>query len=218
MTARVVPGVVLIAVGALFFLDALGVIDDPAGILRDWWPLTFVLIGASIAVEQRRLGAGPWLFFGLAALLLLITSDLADARVVWPVALIIAGGWLLLGSRLLPGRARIEGSAIDVTSVFGDRHVRGGAGPLERLSLTSVFGDLDVDLTDTPPGANMQADLAVLFGDVDLAVPPDWRVSLTPTSVFGDLKHIRAAEAPADDGPLLRLRGVTVFGDITVRQ
>lgn len=218
MTARVVPGAALVAIGVLFLLGALGVIREPGQVLGAWWPLVFVFIGASLAVEQRRVGVGPLLFLALGAALLVATTDLVDARLVWPVVLIAVGGWLLLGHRWRPGRIQVEESTVEVTSLFGDRHVRGGPGPLEHASLTSLFGDLDVDLTSTRAEDDMAVDVGVVFGDVELAVPAAWRVSLSPTSLFGDVKHLRAAENLPDDAPLLRVRGFTLFGDITVRQ
>src|SRR5690606_2986764 len=76
MTARIVPGVALIAVGVLFLLGALDVVDRPARLLGAWWPLVFVLVGALLALERRRVGVGALVFVALGAGLLIITNDL----------------------------------------------------------------------------------------------------------------------------------------------
>lgn len=220
MSGRLVMGITLMAVGVLFLLGALGVVDGPGAILRAWWPLVFVLLGAALAFEQRRVRYGPLLFVVLGLVLLAATTDVVplDARAVWPLALIVAGGWLLLRPRDGAGRVRVDGSTIEVTSVFGDRTVHGDAVPLERASLNSVFGDLDVNLSASQATDDMAVDIAVLFGDVDLAVPASWRIALSPTSVVGDVKHLPPPQAATADAPLVRVRGFTVFGDITVRQ
>ena len=66
--------------------------------LAAWRPVVFVAIGVGLAVEQRRLGAGPLLFVGIGALLLAGTTEVValEARIVWPLALVAAGVWLLV--------------------------------------------------------------------------------------------------------------------------
>lgn len=219
MIARWVAGLTLVAIGAVFLLGELGVVDEPGALVGAWWPLVVVAVGVGLLVEQRRLGAGPAIFLGAGLLLLTATTDVValDAAVVWPVVLIAIGAWLLLRPR--PGRRqRPSSSRGDVTAVFEDRTLRRPAGPFERAAVTSVFGDVDLDLRDAEPTEGMVVDLTVIFGDVDVTVPGDWRVVMAASGVFADVEH-RPPPQPADAGaPLLEVRGFSVFGDVTVRQ
>jgi hypothetical protein len=79
MSGRLTIGIALVAVGLLFLLGAVDVVDEPGAVLGSWWPLVFVLLGGA---------------------------------------------------------------------------------------LTSIFGDLDVNLADAKPGDDMTVDISVLFGDV----------------------------------------------------
>ena len=219
MIGRVVAGLALVAVGVVFLLGEVGVVDAPGALVGSWWPLVFVAIGVALAVEQRRLGTGPLVFLVLGVVLLAATTDVValDARIVWPVVLIAVGAWLLVR----PGSRRsqeVEDARISATAMFEDRAVRAAAVELEQVSLTSVFGDVDLDLRDAKPSEDMTVDVTVLFGDVDVTVPADWRVVLAASSVFADVEH-RPPPHPAEaDAPLLRVRGFSIFGDVTVRQ
>lgn len=221
MVGRLIAGIALVAVGVLFLLGEFQIIDRPGAILGAWWPLVFVAIGVGLAIEQRRLGAGPLIFAGIGLLLLTATTDVValDARIVWPVVLIAVGGWLLIR----PGGTgskdeELDESRISVTAVFEDRAVRSAAITLEGASLTSVFGDVDLDLRDAEAGEDMTIDVTVIFGDVDVTVPADWRVVVAASSLFADIEH-RPPQQPADpDAPLLRVRGFSVFGDVKIRQ
>ena len=218
MLARWVAGLALVAIGAVFLLGELGVVDEPGALVGAWWPLVFVAIGVGLLLEQRRLGAGPVVFLGLGALLLVITTDVVavGAAVVWPLVLIAVGAWLLLRPR---GGGRETPSARgDVTAVFEDRTVRHPAGPFERAAVTSIFGDVDLDLRDAGPTEGMVVDLTVIFGDVDVTAPADWRVVMGASGVFADVEHRPPPAAAAPEAPLLEVRGFSVFGDVNVRQ
>lgn len=221
MIGRLVPGLTMIALGVVFLLGALDVIEDPGAIVGAWWPIVFVAIGAALAVEQRRLGAGPLVFGGLGILLLAATTDVValDGRILWPLALVGAGVWLLLRPRVSGAKGpRVEDPRVGVTAIFGDRKVRSAAVPLEHAALTSIFGDVDFDLREAEAGEDMAVDVTVIFGDVDVTVPPDWRVEMGANALFGDIDHRPPPRPATAEAPLLRFRGFVLFGDVTVRQ
>lgn len=221
MAGRVMTGAALVVIGALFLLGEFDVVADPGAVLRAWWPLVFVAIAVSLAIEQRRIGAGPLLFAGLGLVLLGATTDLValDGRIVWPVLLIAVGAWLVLRpARVVSGRSDVEGPRIDVTAVFEDRTVRSAAIALQGGSLTSIFGDVDLDLRDAEPDGDATVDVTAIFGDVDLTVPADWRVLVSASTLFGDVDHRPPPHPAASESPLLRVRGFSLFGDVTVRQ
>jgi hypothetical protein len=100
---RLALGVLLIVAGALLLLDHLGIVDAQAFI--DYWPLLVIAFGISRLAEpdHRCFGAlvtltGVWL--------LLRTLDIVDWRLseVWPVALVVVGGCMVL--RALTGAPR----------------------------------------------------------------------------------------------------------------
>jgi predicted membrane protein len=218
MIGRLVAGLALLAIGTVFLLYEAGAIDEPGRVIGSWWPAVFVVIGVALAVEQRRFGTGPLFFVALGVVLLAATTDIVglEVRVVWPAVLIVIGAWLLLpGSR---GTRSIEDSRMAITAVFEDRKVRTAAITFEQATVTTIFGDVDLDLRDTLPGGDMTVDITVICGDVDVMVPKGWRVVMAASSVFADIDHLPAPQPVDADSPVLRVRGFSIFGDVKVRQ
>lgn len=222
MSGRLITGLVLIVVGTLFLLGEFGVVDRPGSVLAAWWPLILVGIGAGQAIQQRRLAIGPLVIMGVGLFLLVVTSDLVAvrARVIWPLGLVAVGVWLLVRPSLKRGKsAGAPDSRLGLTAVFEDRNVRSSARAFEQASLTSIFGDVELDLREAGAGGQeMVVDVSVIFGDVDVYVPKGWRVLLTAGSLFARVEHRPGEPLPPPEGPLLQVRGFTIFGDVTVRQ
>src|SRR5687767_7717245 len=90
-------GVVLLALGGLFLLDNLNIVESRS-VWRSFWPLLLIAWGASrlLAGDIRRFF--PWLAVGAGTLLLanrLFGFPLDLARVFWPVVLIALGAHIL---------------------------------------------------------------------------------------------------------------------------
>jgi predicted membrane protein len=221
MTGRLVTGLVLIALGVVFLLGSLDVIDQPGAVVASWWPLVLVALGVGLAIEQRRIGAGPLLFAAVGVVLLAATTDVValQARVVWPVVLIAVGAWLILQ----PVLRRTSGEGSDavrpaLTAVFGDRKLRSRARGFEAATITTLFGDVDLDLREVEPAAPMTVDITGIFGDIDVLAPAGWRVELTTGGLFSDIEHHPPPQTPPTDAPHLRVRGFSLFGDVRVAQ
>jgi hypothetical protein len=183
MVGRWVAGFALLAVGTVFLLGEAGAIDEPGSFIGSWWPAVFVVIGVGLAVEQRRFWRRTLFFCALGVGLLAPTTDIVGLywRVVWPALLVVAGAWLLLR----PGwrdTKWVQDSRIGLTAIFEDRMVRAAAISFERASLTTILGDVDLDLRDALPSEDMTVDVTDVFGDVDVLAPLEWRVVMAPAA------------------------------------
>lgn len=222
MSVRLTLGAVLIALGALFLLDSADVVRA-GSVLASWWPVVFVLLGAAQAFEQRRVGVGPSILIGAGLVLLAVTTDLVPFGfgTVWPLLLIAAGLWLIV--RRDPWRRRsgdtTTDARIDVTAVLGDRRLRSRSRAFEGAAVTTVFGDVDLDLREAEArdGAAV-LDLTVVFGDVDVFLPPSWGVTVSATSLFGDITQPGPAGSPPEATTDLSVRGFILFGDLKLHQ
>jgi hypothetical protein len=214
--SQLVVGTALITLGALLFADQAGAIDDPWGLVLRWWPLLFVASGVAQLVTRPRNVVGGIVMVTIGGLLLLWTvGPVASLALLWPALLIGLGLWLLLG-RVGTGR-RGSGPALDASAVFGDRHLTAPPGPFPGGSLTTLLGDLRVDLRATTLTGAATLQVTTILGDIDLEVPPNWRVEASGPELLGDVAlrpEVGRAEHP--DGTL-RLRVLTLFGDVTVR-
>lgn len=217
-TGRALVGFVLVTIGALLLLDQQGTLDAGAAI-STWWP-TVLLVAAvlDLLARPRRMASAVVLsLLGLA--LLTATTDLVDANVwelLWPLAIVGVGLWLLLRRPVLPGRGATPDETIDAVAIFSGRRVVSTAPRFLGGSATAVFGGVEIDLTGATIDHEAVLDAVALFGGVDVEVPVGWRVVMDGPAIFGG--HESTVPAPLDpDAPTLRIRGTAIFGGVEAK-
>jgi hypothetical protein len=88
--------------------------------------------------------------------------------------------------------------------------------------VTNVMGRSELDLRDAilAPGANATVHVFSAMGSIVVRVPPTWTVDAGAISALGEVRDARnplaEAEAPAGQSPRLVLRGLVMFGRLTI--
>ena len=213
-----VVGASLVALGLLLLLGHLGV--EALGVSAGaWWPAIPTALGIRW-LWRRQVLAGMVFTVGGGLLLAATTGAIrADpAAIVAPSVLVLVGLALLLG----PARSSSAPSSIDSgaasVALLSSRKWSAKPAELDGATLVSVLGDIDVTLTDQERLAGSVAVSTVtLLGDTDIVVPAGWRVSSGVVALLGDLTL--PDDQPSDpSAPAVRLSGVVVLGDCTVRR
>jgi len=133
-----------------------------------------------------------------------LIADLGPGRRVTPVtaaAVVPAGG-------VRP--------AVSV-AIFSSSHRQGVWTVPDSMVALALFGGSKMDMRQAVfSSAEVTINLAACFGGVDVIVPPGCTVINEVVALFGgvDVKHLGPAVAGA---PVVRLRGVVVFGGATVK-
>lgn len=217
-TGRAVLGTGFLAVGTLVLLEQQDVLD--AGeVIADWWPV-LILVAALLDLVSRPPRLASATILGLIGLVLLgVTTDLVDANVwevVWPVALVGLGLWLLLRRPSAVDRGATREETVEVVAVFSGRRVVATAPRFRGGTATAVFGGVEVDLTEARIEGEATLDAVALFGGVDVEVPPGWHVVLDGPAIFGgNESHVPPPTDP--DAPTLRIRATAIFGGVEVK-
>lgn len=214
---RVVLGLALVAAGVVLLLDAQGMLD--AGeTLSDWWPLLLVVLGVLHWITDRRAVVSSLVLIVIGTVLLGIRLELLgdDAWwLVWPVALIGAGAWILIGRS--QSTQAPEAGSISVVAILSGRKVAAGPGEFRRGHATVVLGAADIDLTNAIPGPGAAVTATVVIGGCDIIVPPGWRVRITGTPIIGGWDDTTQRDVIGADAPELEVRVLTVLGGVEVR-
>lgn len=213
--SQLVFGLLFVVLGTLLLADQAGLLTAWA-IVADWWPTVVIAAGLAQLVTRPRNAVGGFILCLLGGALLLWTLGFVETiALVWPVLLIGLGLWLLAG-RTGRSSEHLEGR-LDLSAVFDDRTATVAAGPFDGGAVTAVFGDVKLDLrraTLDEQGATLH--VTSIFGDITLDIPDGWQVSASGPELLGDVRLDRAG-VPPPDAPVLRLRVLTVFGDIVAR-
>jgi len=94
-------GLLLIALGALFLAGTLGAIDVGT-LIRHWWPLVLVLVGAERVLLAENHRTGGLTLIAIGAVLLFFSLGMLPWEWIgrlWPLVLIGFGLWLTVRGR-----------------------------------------------------------------------------------------------------------------------
>jgi hypothetical protein len=179
---RILAGLGITVVGAVWLVNRLGGVDEAWPTLRPWWPIAVVALGLlNLLGLVRRptwllaplllvVGGGIWL---LATLDKGLPSEMQPY--LWPVILTTVGILIALWER-----ERIESGDdyVRQTVVLRSRRVRGTTNRLQHGTVRAILGNLELDLQHCTVQQRVELCVTAVFGHVDLLPPPDCQVRL----------------------------------------
>lgn len=215
-------GITLIIVGFLFILDTFNIMEF-GGIISDWWPAIFVIIGL-IKLKGQDRGSGL-VFILIGTLLLLTIHDVVEWNSIWrlwPVILIFIGLSMIFKGRRTNWKMSNETTSgddyIHSNAVFGgsehtvtSQNFRGG----ETMAL---FGGVELDMRQaniSTEGCKIHA--TALFGGVEIIVPDDWNVILTGTPIFGGIDSKSRRKSSASSNKDIYIHCTVAFGGVEIK-
>jgi hypothetical protein len=218
---RLLVGLVVVTVGALFLLDAADALDAGAAI-AGWWPVVFVVAGLFTLLERPPARVRGVLLAVAGAVGLLFTTDVLDPsawKYVWPVAVIAAGVAVIArwrGGRVAPG---LPEDTLRATAVFGGSELHSTAAEFRGAWVTAVFGGVTLDLREaTPAVGGASVNTTAAFGGVEILVPRGWRIAVRSVPIFGGVEDkTDHTVMPAPDAPVLRVDAVSLFGGVEIK-
>jgi hypothetical protein len=153
--------------------------------------------------------------------LLLATLDIIDIpiwQLIIPLVLIGAGLSLVIRGFGWGGKADRR-DVLNLVGVLTEQQIRSEARNFQNASLTSVLGDVKLDLRNaTLESRGAHVDAFCLLGDLTVLVPRGWRVHMEGVPILGDFEDQtdHAQELPVD-APEIRITGVSILADIEIK-
>jgi predicted membrane protein len=234
VTSQVLMGVLVIAVGLLFLLDNLDIIDVHDALA--FWPLIFIFAGVAKLLDTTSPNG---YLLGLAGIGVGVTMILHRLgiiyfswRAAWPLVLIAVGGLVVyramtgqrtarFGVVVLDGKDKPQDSfdagaqTVDVTAVLGGFERRVHTQDFRGGEVTAVMGGCSLDMRGASMTGEAVLHVFAFWGGVTLKVPPDWTVVLQGTPILGGFDE--KTVAPPDNSKRLVVRGYAIMGGVEVR-
>jgi hypothetical protein len=102
-------------------------------------------------------------------------------------------------------------------SWFGSVERRGAWVVPDELAVSAVFGSTVIDFREARFSAQrIVLDARVVFGSLEIIVPPQLAVEADGSSIFGSIESHGGGAVADPERPLLHIRGSAVFGSIEV--
>lgn len=234
MTSQVLMGVLVIAVGLLFLLDNLDIIDVHDALA--FWPLVFIFAGVAKLLDTSSPNGYLVGLAGIGVGVVMILQRLGiihfSWRAAWPLILIAVGLMVVyramtgqrtvrVGMVVADGKDKLQdmpdagSQTVDVTAVLGGFERRVHTQDFRGGEVTAVMGGCALDLR----GASMSGEAIIhvfaFWGGVTLKVPPDWTIILEGTPILGGFEE--KTIAPPDNSKRLIVRGYAIMGGVEVR-
>lgn len=226
-TTRLVFGILLMALGAIFLGDNLGYFDARDA-FRLFWPLAFVVAGVAILFGSFSRGASRywglvWIVAGVwiwAYQSEWIAVDFWDFFI--PGLLVVLGVslvWRSFTSRSSRPRNGDDPDAeLKTFAVMSGNEVRSTSKGFRSADLGAVMGGVKLDLTRAGlVDGEAEIDVFAMWGAIEIRVPRDWSVSskVVPLMAGYEDKTEPLASGEAVKGRLV-IRGFVVMGGIEV--
>ena len=219
---RVLFGTWLAAVGILFTLDNVGILDAD-----DWlrfWPVLLVALGAGLLISASTPGELTWgiVWMVLGGGLLLERLDILPVAIwdFWPLALVVVGFLLVLrGVRPRPAAAAgtDESSTVHAFAMMSGVNRKVASLGFEGGSLTAVMGGIEVDLRNARMVRDQAAiDCFAMWAGIEITVPPGWTVVPRVWPLMGGFEDKTTPPAPEDSTGELVVTGWAIMGGIVV--
>lgn len=105
-----------------------------------------------------------------------------------------------------------------IVSVFSGMRRSGVWVPARVNQVFAMFGGAEIDLREAriEPGVEVELKVLVMFGGVEIIVPPGTHVQMDCTPLFGGAEQEDASEPADPDGMRIRVTGLVLFGGVEV--
>ena len=222
-TSSVILGILLVAAGVIFVLNALGIAE--IDIFFDGWWTLFIIVPCGIGLFTEREKTGNLIGILIGVLLLLCCWDVLSFSLLWKLlvpGIIVIIGLKLVLTGLLGNKAneimkklRLEGKQPSAgCAIFSGCDMNCGGQVFEGAELTAVFGGVECDLRNAVIEKDCAIQVSAIFGGIDILVPDNINVRVSATGIFGGTSNKTAVHP---DAPTVYVSGICMFGGVDIK-
>ena len=221
--SRFIIGLFVIALGVLFLLDNMQMID--AHFYFRFWPVVFILIGISHFFQNRSVAGTTWSLVLISVGTIMVLSRLyyTDLNIwsYWPLVLVFIGGAMIaqsMRSRIFAWRTEAgdDDTFVKATAIMGGVKRTIYSKNFQRGEFNAVMGGFDIDMREAAIQDEATLDIFVLMGGIDLKVPEDWKVIIQGIPFMGGITN--DTRPPKDpNAKRLIIKGTAVMGGVEIR-
>ncbi len=221
--SRVIWGIILIAAGAIFALNALNITSIDV-FFDGWWTL-FIIVPCSVGLFTEREKTGNITGIIIGVFLLLCCQDILSFSMFWKLlvpAIIVMIGLKMLISGVFGNKAnkiianfKKNGGEPKVScAVFSGCDIKYDNEIFEGAELTAVFGGIEYDLRNAIIEKDCAIQASAIFGGIDIFVPDHVNVKVNSNCIFGGVSNKTSAQK---DAPTIYMNGTCMFGGVEIK-
>ncbi|MBM3285421.1 MAG: hypothetical protein FJY81_06070, partial [Candidatus Aminicenantes bacterium] len=141
---------------------------------------------------------------------------------VWPLLLVLAGVWLLVGAFFRRAARRSAGEKADEIDEFAMF-----AGVTRRLEsqafhggkATVILGGMELDFSQAQlAGGQASVEVTAILGGLDIKVPKTWQVHVDGRPVLGSVETHHSYAAGQEGPQTLSIKATAILGGIEIKE
>ena len=221
--STVIWGIVLIAAGALFALNALNITN--IDIFFDGWWTLFIIVPCAVGLFTEREKTGNIIGIAVGVFLLLCCQDILSFSMLWkllvPAIIVIIGLKMvftgLFGNKANEIIAKIKQNGGETKvgcATFSGCDLNYDGEVFEGAELTAVFGGVDGNLKNAIIEKDCAIQVSAIFGGIDILVPDNVNVKVSSNCIFGGISNKTALHKEA---PTIYVSGTCMFGGVEIK-
>ena len=221
--SSVIWGIVLIAAGALFALNALNITN--IDIFFDGWWTLFIIVPCVVGLFTEREKTGNIIGIAVGVFLLLCCQDILSFSMLWkllvPAIIVIVGLKMvftgLFGNKANEIIAKIKQNGGETKvgcATFSGCELNYDGEVFEGAELTAVFGGVDCNLKNAIIEKDCAIQVSAIFGGIDILVPDNVNVKVSSNCIFGGISNKTALHKEA---PTIYVSGTCMFGGVEIK-
>lgn len=221
--SSIIWGIVLVAAGVIFALNALNITDVDV-FFDGWWTL-FIITPCTVGLFTERDKTGNITGIAVGVFLLLCCQDILSFSVLWKLlvpAIVIIAGLKMVFTGLMGNRAndiinklKSDGKEPKTgCAIFSGCDLTFDGEVFEGAELTAVFGGVNCNLNNAVITKDCAIQASSIFGSIVILVPDNVNVKVSSNSIFGGISNKTAAHKGA---PTLYVSGVCMFGGVDIK-
>lgn len=223
-TSNIIWGLILVAAGLIFALNALGITS--INIFFDGWWTLFIIVPCAAGLVRSRDKMGNLIGIIIGAALLLACQDVFDFDILYklivPVIIILIGLSLIFkGNGRRPAleweNAKKDGIPLkQCFAAFTGQNADYTNEVFDGAEFNAIFGGIKCDLRSAIIEKDAVINACCVFGGIDILVPENVNIKTASTSVFGGISD-KTQKNRTDSGVTLYVNGTCIFGGIDIK-
>ena len=221
---NVIWGLVLIVVGVVLGVNALGVAD--IDIFFDGWWTLFIIVPCLSGLFNEKDKFGNLVGMLIGVVLLLCCQDILDFDLVWkllfPAILILFGVSMIfkdvfnknISEKINKLNDKLGDNGYCAT--FGSQKLNADNEEFKGSTLNAIFGGIDYDLSKAIIKGEQVINCTAIFGGIDIILPKDVKLKVKSTSIFGGVSDERKNES-SDSKNIVYINSVCLFGGVEIK-
>lgn len=218
-------GIVLIALGLILGLNALGITN--INLFFDGWWTMFIIIPCFIGLIKDRDKTGNLIGLLIGFVLLLCAQDVLSYEMIWklmiPTILVIIGLSLVfkdaIGTKINKRIKEInkdKNTNSEFCATFAEQNINFNDQEFKGTDISAIFGGAKCDLTKSIITEDVVINATAIFGGIDILVPNNVNVKVKSTPIFGGVDDKTTKQA-VPDSPTIYINATCTFGGVTIK-